>query len=228
MGSRFQNTKAAFKNAVDSGVKYLETDVILTKDKKVVAFHGSQNFFMEKKTGLLRRKIAQNMTYEELRSIDNYKDTPLFGDLLLSFPDAFFSVDVKTDDVVGPLCDEIKRAEASNRLCITSFSLSRTLRSRQLLRLDTDYDRASLCIYSWQALLIKFVSHIYFKYLHRKGIGIVQIPYKQISNNLLKTAHAYQIEVYAWTVNDVESWLNTPSYHADAVISDYPERFIKA
>jgi len=228
LGSRFQNTKAAFKHAVDIGVKYLETDVILTKDKKVVAFHGSQNILMEKKTGLLRRKIAQKMTYDELKSIENYKDAPLFRDLLLSFPDAFFSVDAKTDDVVGPLCEEIKRAGASNRICVTSFSLRRSLRSLQILRQDTDFSRASLCIYSWQALLIKLVSSAYFKYLHRKGIMIMQIPHKRISTNLLKTAHDYQIEIYAWTVNDVELWRNTHSYHADGVISDYPERFIKA
>ena len=60
-----ENTLAAFEGALDIGVDYIETDLQMTKDGKIVLFHD------DKLKRIVRRKggIA-NYTYKQLRKMD--------------------------------------------------------------------------------------------------------------------------------------------------------------
>ena len=49
-----ENSFLAFKNAVDIGYKYLETDVHLTKDGYLIAFHDNTLDRVTDKNGLIK------------------------------------------------------------------------------------------------------------------------------------------------------------------------------
>ena len=65
-GNEFASRKfyKSFKNAVDMGYRYLETDVHLTKDGYLIAFHDNSLDRVTNKTGLIK-----DLTYVRLRRL---------------------------------------------------------------------------------------------------------------------------------------------------------------
>ena len=95
-----ENTLPAFKNAIDIGYKNLETDVHLTKDREVIAFHDESL----ERVANISEKIS-DLTLKELSQIkiDNYATIPTLLELLELFPQAKINIDPKSDSVVTPL-----------------------------------------------------------------------------------------------------------------------------
>jgi glycerophosphoryl diester phosphodiesterase len=115
-----ENSLAAFARAVELGFRYLETDVHATSDGVLLAFH-------DRRLGRLtdtRGRIA-DLTHDELAGvrINGGDDAiPTMAELLASFPDAFFNIDVKEPNAIRPLAELLRSAGAVGRVCVSSFS----------------------------------------------------------------------------------------------------------
>ena len=95
-----ENTRAAFAHAVAQGYRYLETDVHVTRDGVLVAFHDA----------LLERVTDGSGRLEELTSADlaalrvaGREAVPTLAELVAAFPSARFNIDLKTDRAIEPL-----------------------------------------------------------------------------------------------------------------------------
>lgn len=225
-GQLKENSKRAFNSAVSLGYRFLETDVILTKDGKVICYHGAHNWYTKRQSGLeLRRKI-QKLTYKEINAdLAAGEKVPLLEDILSSFPKACFSVDVKTKEVVEPAVEVLRRLKAENRVIITSFSLRRTLKANKLLR--GRERQASLCLTRLSIKLIPPVVFIFIPFARYMGISYFQISYKRITKKLIDLAHKNNIRVYAWTVNDEESITRLLNLGLDGIMSDESKLLLK-
>ena len=128
-----ENSFLAFKNAVDIGYKYLETDVHLTKDGYLIAFHDNTLDRVTDKNGLIK-----DLTLSEIKKakINGKEEIPLLLDLLDSFPNCFFNIDCKVDETVQPLVDLIRDRSLIDRVCIGSFSQKRINYIRKSLGRD--------------------------------------------------------------------------------------------
>merc|ERR1711965_690018 len=77
---------------------------------------------------LLGKDLLFNTLHSEeinqLRLFDSYQ-IPTLEAALKKFPNAFFQIDVKTDEVAIPTMQVIKELGAFNRICIASFSSKR-------------------------------------------------------------------------------------------------------
>jgi glycerophosphoryl diester phosphodiesterase len=221
-GINQQNTLAAFKSAVGMGYKYIETDVVLSKDGKVVIYHGSRSRRQQRKTGLHRRKILQNMTYAEIKKLFSPTgiDIPLLEDALHQFPDTFFNIDAKTDEVVAPLAKIIKKAKAVDRICAASFKYKRTLGVANLLggqdRVCTSVGPLGFSHY----LLHTKTPRAFKKKLDSLAVGCLQIPHRLVSKELLREAHKRGVMVHAWTVNDPAGIKRMLRLGVDGIVSD--------
>ena len=113
-----ENTLPAFQRAVDLGYRYLETDVHVTADGVVVAFHDDD---LSRTCG--RPGRIHELTWDEVSTarVEGREPIPRLTDLLESFPDARVNIDCKTDEVVIPLGDELARTGALSRVCVNSF-----------------------------------------------------------------------------------------------------------
>ena len=120
---------AAFARAVEFGYRYLETDVQVTADEVLVAFHDDRLDRVTDRPGELG-----SLTWREVRAarIGGTDPIPLFADVLASWPDVCVNVDPKSDRAVGPLVRTIRAAAAVDRVCIGSFSDDRLRRARAL------------------------------------------------------------------------------------------------
>ena len=114
-----ENTLAAFTHAVELGYTYLETDVHVTSDGVLLAFHDTVLDRVTDRTG----SIADS-TYDEVRQamIGGRERVPTLGDLFDAFPGARFNIDLKSEGAVESLSRFIEEREAWDRVLVGSFS----------------------------------------------------------------------------------------------------------
>ena len=126
-----ENSLAAFRHAVDLGYRYLETDVHLTVDGVLVAFHDDVLDRVTDSTGRLA-----DLSWDEVSTarIAGTEPIPTLTELLEAFPDAQINIDAKADAVVPALSRILLEFEALDRVCLGAFSDSRLKRLRDLLR----------------------------------------------------------------------------------------------
>lgn len=209
------------------GYKFIETDVIVTRDNVVVCYHGAHNWYTKRHNGLEIRRKVQKLTYRQVRAkkLPDGQEIPKLEDILNTYPKVLFSIDVKTKEAVVPLVRLIKKLGAEDRVIITSFSLYRTLKANQLLR---GHDRqASLCLSRVSAKAISPINSLFIRYMKLLGVRYLQVSYTRISRRLVKLAHKNDIYIYAWTVNKPKAMRKMVKLGVDGIMSDEAELLLK-
>ena len=122
-----ENTMPAFAGAVALGYRYVETDVHVTADGVVLAFHDDHLDRVTDRTG----EIAA-LPWSEVSQarVDGLEPIPLLEDLLGTWPELRINIDPKHDAVVEPLATVLTRTKAIDRVCIGAFSDRRLARLR--------------------------------------------------------------------------------------------------
>ena len=113
-----ENTLPAFKNAVEMGYKYLETDVHSSKDGAVFAFHDESLERVTGRTGKISDFAATEISQIE---IDGFAKIPTLIELLELFPKVKINIDPKAASVVTHLINLLKRTNSESRVCISYF-----------------------------------------------------------------------------------------------------------
>ena len=122
-----ENSLAAFAAAVALGYRYLETDVHVTSDGVLVAFHDDRLDRVTDARGLVAESMWSDLAQAR---IAGREPIPRFEELLATWPTARINVDPKHDAAVRPLLDLIGRLGAADRVCIGSFVAHRVRAAR--------------------------------------------------------------------------------------------------
>ncbi|MFD5763768.1 glycerophosphodiester phosphodiesterase family protein, partial [Streptomyces sp. NPDC127044] len=120
-----ENTVAQFHRAVEAGYRYIETDVHATSDGRLVAFHDATLDRVTDGAG----RIA-DLPWEDVRHarVAGKEPVPLFEELLETFPDVRWNVDVKAEPALHPLLYHIGSLDARGRVGVGSLNEARVLR----------------------------------------------------------------------------------------------------
>jgi glycerophosphoryl diester phosphodiesterase len=212
-----ENTAAAFRRAVDAGYRYLETDVHVTSDGVLVAFHDAT---LDRVTDA-RGRIAA-LPWSEVRQarVGGSEPVPLFEELLESFPGARWNVDIKTEGALVPLVELIRRTGAWDRVCVGSFSESRVARALRLAgpRLATSYGTRGV-------LGLRLHAYGLPAWVRRTAVA-VQVPERHsgirvVDRAFVRAAHARGLQVHVWTVNEVERMTALLDLGVDGIMTDH-------
>jgi glycerophosphoryl diester phosphodiesterase len=217
-----ENTAVAFRRALDEGFRYLETDVHVTADGILVAFHDS---ILDRVTDGTGPIAAQR--WRDLRDvrIGGREPIPLMADLLADFPAARFNIDAKSDAAVQPLADLVTELGARPRVCVASFLDQRVLRLRQALGPDV---AASLGRGQVMRLMAR-ARHVPLPLRLRKvGAVAVQVPVRSrrvavVTSGFIRTVHKLGLEVHVWTVDDPGEMHRLLDLGADGLMTDRPD-----
>jgi glycerophosphoryl diester phosphodiesterase len=224
-----ENSLPAFQRAVDLGYRYLETDVNATADGVPLAFHDRTLDRVTDRTG----RIAQ-LPYAQVATarIRGAEPIPTLEDVLGSWPDARFNLDVKDAPAIAPLVTALHRTQAWRRVCITSFSTRRLLQVRARVRLFTDVEVCtSLGPRGVMALRAKSCGWPFAKLvqLAASGVACAQVPYgfgrapfttPIVTRAFIAEAHELGLQVHAWTVNDHAEMERLLDLGVDGIMSD--------
>ncbi|MBM3638850.1 MAG: glycerophosphodiester phosphodiesterase [Actinobacteria bacterium] len=217
VGSAPENTMAAFQDAIDLGYVYLETDVHLTADGVVVAFHDED---LSRTCGVNAR--IEDVTWSELKDIrvNGAHNVPLLEEILSTWPSARINIDCKSDAVVDPLIGLLRRTNVLERICVGSFSDKRLGQIRSSLGDDVC---TSLGPRGVARLLAATTS--YDRLASRLSAHVAQVPIKQgplplVTKRFIETAHRVGLLVHVWTVDDPQEIARLIDLGVDGIMSD--------
>lgn len=217
-----ENTWAAFSHAVGLGYRYLETDVRLTADGVVVAFHDAT---LDRVTD--RRGPIARLRWDEVRRarIAGEHEPVRLDELLDAFPDVLVNIDPKEDAVLEPLARVIERTRAVERVCIASFRDARQARMRRLLG-------PRLCVAGGP----RVVARLRIASGRRRVASVVlprhapcvQVPVRLrrlalLDERFVSAAHGIGTGVHAWTIDDPAEMERLLDLGVDGIMTDQPE-----
>lgn len=212
-----ENTLTQFRRAVDAGYRYIETDVHATADGRLVAFH---DVTLDRVTDGAGR--ISDLPWEDVRHarVAGSEPVPLFEELLETFPEVRWNVDVKAEPALQPLLDLIGRTDAWDRVCVGSFSEARVVRAQHLAgpRLATSFGTRgvlNLRLRSWGVPAA----------VRRSAIA-AQVPETQsgvpvVDRRFVRAAHARGLQVHVWTVNEPQRMHRLLDLGVDGIMTDH-------
>lgn len=208
-----ENTMPAFQYAIDAGYSYVETDVQVTADGVLVAFHDND---LSRTCGRAGR--ISDLPWSEVKTarVDGSAPIPLLDDMLGTWPELRVNIDCKTNSAVPALVAALQRCNALNRVCVGAFS---DRRMRELKRLLGD----SLCT----ALSPTEVASLRFGKPRRAAANAAQVPVSQgpltvVTEKFVAKAHALGIKVHAWTIDEPVEMHRLLDLGVDGIMTDKP------
>jgi glycerophosphoryl diester phosphodiesterase len=220
----FENTWAAFSQARDLGYRYMETDVNATSDGVVVTFHDPYLHRVTDGGGLVREMTWRDLARVRLHSGDAI---PRLDELLAAWPETRWNIDTKHDSAVDPLIETVRRADAIDRVCITSFSDRRIARLRRELgpRVCMSLGAASVASLRLASVLPGPAAERTVGILRR--FGAAQVPMRQwsapvVDSRFVTTAHRLGLQVHVWTIDDRASMVRLLELGVDGIMTDRP------
>ncbi|HEY6442599.1 MAG TPA: glycerophosphodiester phosphodiesterase family protein [Candidatus Acidoferrales bacterium] len=216
-----ENTMAAFERAVQLGAGFIETDLHLTRDARFVAIHDET---LERTSN--GRGPVRDHTLAELRALDvgKWYDRQFAGqriptlEEILTFArthDVVFYLEIKHGAAWGmhhALVGALQSAENAARTVVISFDTS-TL--APLPKLDPGIMMGLLFDHA-QPDPVQTATELGARQLCPRA--------DLVTSELVDRAHAADLQVVAWTVNDPKQMRSLIQTGIDGIMTDRPDR----
>ena len=226
-----ENTLAAFRKAVELGAGFIETDLQLSRDARLVALHDDT---LERTTN--GRGSVSSKTLQELRGLDagswfrtpHHEAAPSFaGERIPTIEEVLafgreheigLHLEVKATGPSGAehaIVGALRVSGEIPRSVVLSFSPSVLRRVRQLEPLVMTGFLFSDRLSSPVATAVE--------------VGARQLLPRtdRVTRELVTEAHAHDLKVVAWTADTPEEMRKLISAGVDGIITDYPDRLIE-
>ncbi|MEU4243663.1 glycerophosphodiester phosphodiesterase [Actinoplanes sp. NPDC026619] len=193
-----ENTAEAFERAVKLGYRYVETDVHATADGVAVVFHDRT----------LRRLTGHPGRVEELRWADlagirvaGAAAIPRLDDVLASWPEIRFNIDVKADSGAAPAVDSIRRAGAMSRVLLASFNDTRLATLRRLAG-----PSVATSLGMRGVARVRLASLAGLRVRLPESVVAAQVPVRHgalrvVDRAFLRCCHRSGLQVHVWTID---------------------------
>src|SRR5262245_53087723 len=218
-----ENTLPAFRRAADVGAQMVELDVQLTRDGQPVVIHDWTLDRTTNGTGVVRRR-----TLAQIAALDagSWFDPAFAGtrvptlDQVLTAIGLRVNVELKSrgnDGLERTVLELVEGARALRRVVFSSFEPASL---RRLRALSTEAELAVLWAGRAIGKALALADSVRATSVHlRKGAATAAA---------IATARVAGVGVRVWTVNAAEDFARLAAAGADAVFTDYPERFLHA
>lgn len=207
----------AFEGAVALGYRYVETDVHLTSDGVLVAFHDDR---LDRVTD--RKGLVAELPWAEVAKarVGGLEPIVRFDELLAAWPDLRINIDPKHDASVVPLAQALQRASAVDRVCVGAFSDRRIAHLRTILG-------PALCT----SLGPKATTRLL---VATRGVGTprfeaaaAQVPVSHrgiplVTRRFVDGAHRLGLVVHVWTIDDPTEMRRLLDLGVDGLMTDRP------
>jgi glycerophosphoryl diester phosphodiesterase len=235
-----ESTMHTFQKAVELGVDVIEIDIHRTKDSKLVVIHDdSVNRTTNGKGGV------SDFTLAGLKRLDagfhwspdgghTYPmrgkglTIPTLAEVFAAFPKTRINIEIKEPEPEIPalLCKSIREHHKEDHVMIASFDAS------QLERFRLQCPQVATSMGAREAFIFYGLQWAYLDNLYSPPAQALQVPDRWgstqvITPRFLKAAHARNMRVHVWTVNDAAQMRRLVELGVDGIMTDYPERLLE-
>jgi glycerophosphoryl diester phosphodiesterase len=213
-----ENTMPAFEAALALGFRYLETDARVTSDGVLLAFHDDD---LSRTCG--RPGRISELPWSEVKTarVGGKEPIPLMEDLLGALPEARINLDAKSDAVVAPMIDVIRRTGSLERVCVGAFTDRRLQEVRRALGPKLCTSMGPFEVARW--LAASFAP---------RGLGMPKVPVAQVpltqgpvpvvTARSVRAAAAKGLQVHVWTIDDAAEMDRLLDLGVRGIITDRP------
>jgi len=230
-----ENTLLALKNAALLELDVIETDIRMTKDNELILFHDETLDRTTNKTGPVKSYTLDELNQVDLGysfTLDDGKSFPARGqnwkvvtlrqafDL---FPEMRFNLDIKDVDPIAPdlLAKVIKEYSRENSILVGSFHHFQIKKFRKILpHVHTSASPQEVRRFlTFQTLFLERII--------TPSYSAFQVPISHqnrtiVTKRFVTAAHAKNIAVHVWVVNDRLSFEYLIRLGVDGIFTDDP------
>lgn len=203
----------AFEESVGLGYRYLETDVHVTADGVLVAFHDDD---LSRTCG--RPGRIADLPWSEVRTarVRGEQPIPLLEDVLATWDDVRINIDCKTEAAAPALASAIRRTNSLHRVLVASFDDARVRRLRAELGdgLCTALGRRGIA--AMKTGTLRWTNHRAAQVPVRHGRVEVLTP------GFVERAHRRGLQVHVWTIDEPAEMHRLLDLGVDGIMTDRP------
>ena len=202
-----ENTCAAFDRAIHAGVDGIETDIRLSADGVPVLFHDRVVRGVHPIESLTRRGLQDLLEYE----------IPSLQEILESWPDLFWNLEVKCPAAVAATIDCVRRHPRPERILVTSFRHDIVQECAARLNVACGLIAAHSPIE-----VVEFLA----PWQATPQVRTIVWDFNVVDAALVEEAQRRGFEVYAYGAITAEEHQLCREWGLSAVITDFPDRCI--
>jgi glycerophosphoryl diester phosphodiesterase len=235
-----ESTLFTFQRAADIGVDVLELDIRSSKDGKLVIIHDDT---VDRTTN--GKGAVTSFTLTDLKKLDagyrwspdNGRTYPMRGkgltvptlaEVFAAFPKTRINIEIKETEPEIPilLCQLILNHQKADHALVASFDAS------QLKRFRSQCPQVATSVGAKEAFLFFGLQRARLESIYSPPAQAMQVPYSYGSTRIvnarfLNAAHARNMRVHVWTVNDLEQMRYLINLGVDGIMTDYPQRLLR-
>lgn len=212
-----ENTAEAFSRAIDLGYRYVETDVHGTADGVAVVFHDPT---LARLTG--ERGRISDLTWADLTSVrvGGAAAVPRLDDVLGSWPQVRFNIDVKADGGIAPTIHSMERTGAADRVLLASFSDTRLTRLRALAG-----PKVATSLGMRGVARLRLGSLTGRRLVLPPSVVAAQVPVRYgripvVDRRFVAYAHRLGLQVHVWTIDESAEMHELLDLGVDGIMTD--------
>jgi glycerophosphoryl diester phosphodiesterase len=234
-----ENTIYTFKRAIEKGADVLEMDLQTTADGQLVVLHDRN---VNRTTN--GKGAVDGFSLSELKKLDagfrwsphNSNTFPLrnkgitiptLADVFQALPDTRMNIEIKSSQVntIQDLCRVIREHGMAEKVMVACFDSGKLGEFRSVCpEVATSAGASETVLFYW-------LQRAQLESAYSPSAQALQIPeaYRDrriTTSRFLDAAHARNMRVHVWTVNDTESMQRLIALGVDGIMTDYPDRLV--
>ncbi|MBW2336801.1 MAG: glycerophosphodiester phosphodiesterase [Deltaproteobacteria bacterium] len=235
-----ENTLYTFKRAVELGTNVLEMDLQTTSDGALVILHDRKVDRTTNGTG-----AVDGFTLSDLKKLDagfrwspeNSRSYPMrnkgvtiptLTEVFKDFHDTRINIEIKSSQVntIQNLCRSIRDNRMSQKVMVACFDAGKLGEFRSICpEVATSAGASEAAIFYW-------LQWANLESAYSPNAQALQVPetygdHRIATRRFVDAAHARNMRVHVWTVNQVEAMQRLIDLGVDGIMTDYPERLVK-
>lgn len=229
-------TMFAFQNAVELGVDVLEMDIHITKDGVLILMHDETVDRTTDGTGEI-----ESMTLAELKELDAGYDWSLddgvtfpyrgkglqvaaLEEVFAAFPDIRMTIEIKKTNasMAKPFCDLIHEYNMQDKVLVASFHDERLKEFRAEcpeVATSSAKNETTVFVLMTKGFIGGFYSPKFYSLQVPEESGGITV----MTESFVRAAHARNLAVEPWTINDAETMRKFIEWGVDGIITDRPD-----
>ena len=234
-----ENTLAAFTHSATLGVDVLEMDLRQSSDGALIVLHDRR---VDRTTN--GQGAADSLSLAQLKQLDAgyhfspdgqtfpYRgqgvSIPTLDEVFTAFPNMRFLIEIKNDSaaLVKDFCRTIQRFQLSDRIIAASFH------DRPLADLRQACPEVATSAASSAGMSFILLHWLRLDAAYHPVSQAFQVPARLgkidlIDRRFVARAHAHNIQVHLWTINDPDAMRHYLDLGVDGLITDYPDRLLR-